>query len=100
VNDIKPTIFLEVWRSPIWGIAWAVRSFTTVRQFNEEYDYHFHFYGKTATVHTGTDDYDISKDELFHAAVSHMKGDCVTYQFDLKNCIVTQIDGRPPTPDY
>jgi len=100
VNDIKPTTFLEVWRSPIWGLAWAVRSFTTVKQFNDWYEYHEHFYGKTATVHAGTQDYDISREELLSVAINHVQGHCVTYQFDLKNCIVTKIDGRPSTPEH
>jgi len=100
MNDIKPTVFLEVWRSPVWRVCWAVRSFLTVRSFNDWYDYNEHFYGKTATVHTGTNDFDITREELLEVAIKHMKGECVTFQFDLVNCTVTQFDGIPKTPDY
>ena len=100
MNNIKPTIFLEVWYSPKWGICWAQRWFLTVSQFNQSYDYTQHFYGKTATVHTGTSDFDISREELLKVAVDHVLGKCITYQFDLKNCVVTQIQGLPSTPDY
>lgn len=100
MNDIKPTYFLECWYSPAWGICCAQRSFTTVRAFNQWYDYHEHFYGKTATVHCGTDDFDISREDLLKMAVSYVKNEVVTIQFDLHNCKVTQITGRPSTPDY
>lgn len=100
MKDIKPTIFLEVWRSPAWGICCAQRSFLTVISFNEWYDYHEHFYGQTATVHTGTDDYDITREELLMMATKFVKNEVVTMQFDLVNCKVTKLDGRPSTPDY
>lgn len=100
MNDIKPTIFLEVWRSPVWRICWAVRSFTTVKQFNEWYDYHEHFYGKTATVHTGTNDFEITREELLEVATKHVKGDCITINYDLKSLRVTTHSGIPTTPDY
>lgn len=100
MQDIKPTYFLEVWQSPTWGICCALRSFTTVRAFNEWYDYTEHFYGKTATVHVGTEDFEITREELLNLAVHYVLNQVVTIQFDLKNCVVTQIDGRPSTPDY
>lgn len=100
MSDIKPTIFLEVWHSPVWRICWAIRSFTTVSQFNSWYDYHEHFYGKTATVHCGTSDYEITREELLEVAIKHVKNECITFQFDLVNCKVTQFEGRPSTPDY
>ena len=100
MSDIKPTIFLECWRSPAWGICCAQRAFMTVRKFNRWYDYHEHFYGKLATVHTGTNDYEITREELLNMATKFVIGDVVTLQFDLNAGKVTQINGRPSTPDY
>lgn len=99
-QNIKTSIFLECWRSPIWGVVCSRRSFVTVRAFNYEYDYHEHFYGKTATVHIGTEDYDISREELLSMATKFVKGEVVTMQYDLVACTVTRIEGHPSTPDY
>lgn len=99
-NNIKPVYFLECWRSPVWGICCAYRSFGTVHSFNQWFDYHEHFYGKTATVHCGTDDYDITYEELMTMATKFVNNEVVTLQFDLKNCKVTQLTGRISTPDY
>ena len=100
MNDIKPTIFLECWHSPAWGICCTQRSFVTVRDFNQEYDYNEHFYGKTATVHAGTNDYEITREELLKMAIDFVLGNVVTLQFDLKALTVTKINGRNSTPDY
>jgi hypothetical protein len=72
----------------------------TVRSFNEWYDYHEHFYGKTATVHAGTDDFDVTREELLTLATKFVKNEVFTMQFDLNNYTVKRIEGRPSTPDY
>lgn len=100
MNDIKPTIFLEIWRSPVWRICWAIRSFNTVRQFNQWYEYTEHFYGRTATIHCGTSDFDMSREELLEVAIKHVQGNCVTFHYDLKNLTVTTKQGNGSTPDY
>lgn len=100
MNDIKPTYFLEVWRSPKWGICCAQRSFTTVHSFNKQYEYHEHFYGRTAIVHAGTMDYDISRKELMSMSTKFVNNDVITLQIDLKSLTLKKIEGRPSTPDY
>src|SRR6185369_778788 len=100
MNDIKPKYFLEVWRSSAWGLCWAMRKFGTIRAFNRWYDYHEHFFGISATVHAGTNDPDITREELLKVATNHVTNNCITMQFDLKSCTVTKIVGRPSTPDY
>lgn len=99
-QDIKPTYFLEVWLSPSWGICWAMRSFGTVHAFNSQYNHHEHFYGRLATVHTGSDDSEITREQLMKVATDHVLGHCKTLMLDLNTCTFKFADGHPSTPDY
>ena len=100
MQNIKPVYFLEVWNSPKWGLCWAMRSFGTVRAFNHHFAYHEHFYGQRATVHTGTDDFDITREQLMKCAVDHVMNNCKTLMLDLNTCTYRFIEGHPSTPDY
>ena len=99
-TNIKPLYFLEVWRSPAWGTCWAMRSFGTVRAFNQWYDYHEHYYGKTATVHVGTNDFEFTREEFLKVATDHVLQNCRTLTIDLNTCTYKWSEGRASTPDY
>ena len=81
----KQTIFLEVWRG-LKGYVWSERKFTTMLHFKEEYDYHYVFFGKTATVIIGTEDYEITREEALNIATDHVKGNVVVVNIDLSIC--------------
>lgn len=54
--------------------------------FKEEYDYHYVFFGKTATVIIGTEDYELTREEALKIATDHVKGNVNVINIDLRLC--------------
>jgi len=81
----KKTIFLEVWRGS-HGYAWSERGFTTIQKFKQEYDYTYTFFGQSATVFIGTEDYEMTREEALKIATDHVKGNVKVITIDLSLC--------------
>lgn len=92
--DLKPTIFLVMWHGK-YEVCFNTSNLFPLHKMKAAGYTVYSFYGETATVHVGTMENDLYRDDALKTANDYMKGNYEQFSVDLDRCVVMSKRGKP-----